>query len=149
MYLCSRQNRSWDHHHCDWIRGIVRQVVQNDGTHCKYLAPLRAYTKSTGDSTLVEGCFVNIYTDLLMFFRSAQRVFVDVQSNTRKWTLWRVFWRVLWVPFQGESGRVQAKMPHYRDVLNHATQAPNLVKSFDVSRNEQARCQRELGRELG
>ncbi|KAF7510671.1 hypothetical protein GJ744_006037 [Endocarpon pusillum] len=109
-----------------------------------YLEPLTAYAKSAGTSKLVQDCLVKVYIDFLTLFRSARHVFVDDHGNTRKWLSWREFWRVQWVPFEEEFGKIEAEMRHHKDVLGDAAQALTLEKSFEASQNEQARRQREL-----
>jgi len=110
----------------------------------EFLDPLTSYAQPAKTSPVVEDCLVAVYIDLLTFFRSARRVFVDNQGHTRKWTSWRVFWRIQWVPFQDEFGTVEERMRHHRDLLKHAAQADILGKSAESSRNELARQQREM-----
>ncbi|ERF68561.1 hypothetical protein EPUS_04659 [Endocarpon pusillum Z07020] len=112
-----------------------------------YLEPLTAYAKSAGDSKLVQNCLVKVYIDFLTLFRSARHIFVDDHGNTRKWLSWREFWRVQWVPFEEEFGKIEAEMRHHKDVLGDAARALTLEKSFEASQNEQARRQRELVKE--
>ena len=109
-----------------------------------FLDPLTSYAQPAKTSPVVEDCLVAVYIDLLTFFRSARRVFVDNHGHTWKWTSWRVFWRIQWIPFQDEFGTIEARMRHHRDVLKHAAQADIFGKSVESSQNEVTRQQREI-----
>jgi len=103
-----------------------------------YLGSLTAYARSTDDSKLIEDCLVNVYIDLLTFFQRARQVFVDDKGNPRKWTSFRMFWRVQWLPFEKDFGGLEANMRHHLDVLNSTGEAILLW-------NERVRRQQELG----
>ena len=136
-------------------RGVITEAIRFVGFFDKlsemisrmsdYLDPLTAYAKSCDDSKLIENCLVKVYIDVLTLFRSARHVFVDGYGETRKWTSWREFWRVHWVPFEEEFGKIEAEMWHHKDVLGDAARALMLGNSFEASRNEEARRQRESG----
>lgn len=57
-----------------------------------YLGPLAKYAKAA-DINLIASTVINAYTNVLTFGWKARRVFVDTNSNQRKWTSLRAFMR--------------------------------------------------------
>lgn len=110
-----------------------------------FLGPLAKYGESSSGSKLVQESLVNVYIDLLTFCQRARAVFVDEKGTPRKWTSWRVFWRLQWIPFEEEFGRIAADMQHHLSVLDHSVQAEGLTVSLEASRNERERKAREEG----
>lgn len=110
-----------------------------------YLEPFTEYAKSARHFPVVETSLKAVYIDLLTFLRSARRVFVDKSGSPRTWTSWRVFWRVQWIPFQEEFGTIEISMKHHLNVLNHAAEAVQLDKSYELSQAELLRRRREIG----
>ena len=74
-----------------------------------FLGPLTEYAKASDQEELVLETLANVYGDLLRFCQHAHRVFTD-QAVQRKWVSWRVFWRLQWIPFEDEFGRIKADL---------------------------------------
>ena len=104
-----------------------------------YLGPLAEYSKAS-DISLVEITVVNAYANVLDFGWKARRVFVDANSDQRKWTSLRVFMRQHWETFESEFAATKEDLQHHLDVLLYSVQPLH----FDFSRKiEQARLREE------
>ncbi|KAF7504496.1 hypothetical protein GJ744_002176 [Endocarpon pusillum] len=138
-------------------RGVISVAIQFVGFFDKlttmigrmsdYLVPLAAYSKTSSEFDDIKYCLVNMYSDILRFFCHARRVFVNDRGAVRKWTSWRVFWRIHWIPFEDEFGQIEADMEHHREVLGNTAMAKDLFHSLEASRAELARHKRERDRE--
>jgi hypothetical protein len=104
-----------------------------------FLGPLAKYATSSGGDKLIQESLINIYVDLLAFFRHARSVFVDEKGARRKLQSWRVFWRLQWMPFQEEFGKIATDMQHHLNILDHSAQAEGLNVSLKASRSERER----------
>jgi ankyrin repeat domain-containing protein 50 len=97
------------------------------------LAPLTEYAKASNREELVLETLANVYGDLLKFCKHAHDVFID-QGAQRKWASWRTFWRLFWIPFEEEFGRIDSDLQHHLHVLGHSAQAIGLNATLDASR---------------
>ena len=75
-----------------------------------FLAPLAKYAEVSTEEYLIRESLANVYGDLLQFCRRARGVFTDQAGLRRKWTSWRVFWRLQWIPFEEEFGKIESDM---------------------------------------
>jgi hypothetical protein len=110
-----------------------------------FLAPLTKYAEASTKAELIQESLANVYGDLLQFCYRARHVFIDQKGLKRKWTSWRLFWRLQWVPFEEEFGKIESDMQHHLDVLRHSAQASGLNATLDASRSERDRRERERG----
>jgi ankyrin repeat domain-containing protein 50 len=110
-----------------------------------FLAPLAKYAEASTKEELIQESLASVYTDLLQFCCRAHHVFIDQKGLKRSWTSWRLFWRLQWVPFEEEFGKIESDMQHHLDVLQHSAQASSLSATLDVSGSERARRERERG----
>src|ERR1700733_5762371 len=110
-----------------------------------FLAPLTKYAEASTKEELIQQSLANVYTDLLQFCCRARHVFIDQKGLKRSWTSWRLFWRLQWVPFEEEFGKIESDMQHHLDVLQHSAQASGLNATLDASGSERARRERERG----
>jgi ankyrin repeat domain-containing protein 50 len=110
-----------------------------------FLGPLAKYATSSENSQLVLESLVNVYVDLLTFCRRARAVFVDESGTKRQLTSWRVFWRLQWIPFEEEFGKIAADMQHHLHVLDHSVRAESFGISIETLRSERDRQVKEEG----
>jgi hypothetical protein len=110
-----------------------------------FLAPLTKYAEVSTKEELVQESLANAYGDLLRFCHRARGIFIDRKGVKRRWTSWRVFWRLQWVPFEEEFGKIESDMQHHLDVLRHSAHALGLNATIDASRSERDRRERERG----
>jgi ABC-type multidrug transport system fused ATPase/permease subunit len=110
-----------------------------------FLAPLTKYAEASTKEELIQESLASVYTDLLQFCCRAHHVFIDQKGLKRSWASWRLFWRLQWVPFEEEFGKIELDMQHHLDVLQHSAQASSLNATLDVSGSERARRERERG----
>jgi hypothetical protein len=110
-----------------------------------FLGPLTEYAKASEQKILVRDTLANVYGDLLRLCTQARRVFIDERGVERKRTSWRVFWRIQWVPFEEEFGKIESDLQHHLDVLRHSTQAMGINASLEACRAEKERRTRERG----
>ena len=103
-----------------------------------FLAPLTEYAKASERQDLVLETLANVYGDLLRFCKQAHDVFID-QGAPRKWISWRTFWRLIWIPFEEEFGRIEVDLQHHLNVLGHSAQALGLNITLDGSRLQRER----------
>lgn len=113
-----------------------------------FLGPLTEYAKASEQKTLVRETLANVYGDLLRLCTQARNVFIDERGVERKRASWRVFWRIQWVPFEEEFGKIESDLQHHLDVLRHSTQAMGINASLEASRAEKERRIRERGSSL-
>jgi ankyrin repeat domain-containing protein 50 len=109
-----------------------------------FLAPLTKYAEASTKAELIQESLANVYGDLLKFCCRARHVFLD-KGLKRRWTSWRLFWRLQWIPFEEEFGKIESDMQHHLDVLRHSAQASGLNATLDASRSERDRRERERG----
>jgi hypothetical protein len=110
-----------------------------------FLAPLTKYAEASTKEELIQQSLANVYMDLLQFCCRARHVFIDQKGLKRSWTSWRLFWRLQWVPFEEEFGKIESDMQHHLDILRHSAQASGLNATLDASGSERARRGRERG----
>jgi ankyrin repeat domain-containing protein 50 len=110
-----------------------------------FLGPLTEYAKASEQKTLVRETLANVYGDLLRLCTHARSVFIDERGAERKWTSWRVFWQIQWVPFEEKFGKIESDLQHHLDVLRHSTQAVGINASLEASHAEKERRIRERG----
>jgi ankyrin repeat domain-containing protein 50 len=110
-----------------------------------FLAPLTKYAEVSTKDELVQESLANVYADLLQFCHRARGIFIDQKGVKRRWTSWRVFWRLQWVPFEEEFGKIESDMQHHLDVLRHSAHALGLNATLNASRSERDRRERERG----
>src|SRR5271170_6681178 len=79
-----------------------------------FLAPLTKYAEASTKAELIQESLANVYGDLLQFCYQARHVFIDQNGLERRWTSWRLFWRLQWVPFEEEFGKIESDMQHHR-----------------------------------
>lgn len=106
------------------------------------LAYLAEYAKIPVQEELVLETLANVYGFLLQFCKQAYRVFTN-QGLPRKLTSWRTFWRIQWIPFEQEFGRIESDMRHHLDVLRQSAHAVGLNATLDLSRREKARSEKQ------
>ena len=106
------------------------------------LGYLAEYARVSIQEELVLETIANIYGLLLQFCKQAYGVFTN-QGLPRRWTSWRTFWRILWIPFEQEFGRIESDMQHHLDVLRQSAQAIGLNATLDLSRRERVRGDKE------
>lgn len=95
------------------------------------------------DVNLVETTVINAYANVLGFGWKARRVFIDTNSDQRKWISLRAFMRQHWETFELEFATIKEDLQHHLDVLLHSVQPLH----FDSSRKaEQARQREEESR---
>ena len=110
-----------------------------------FLGPLAKYATSSAGDKLIQESLINVYVDLLTFCRRARNLFVDEKGAQRRLKSWRIFWRLQWIPFEEEFGKIAADMQHHLNVLDHSVQAEGLNISLEASRSERERNFRERG----
>jgi hypothetical protein len=110
-----------------------------------FLAPLTKYAEASTKEELIQEALANVYAGLLQFCYRARHVFIDQKGLKRSWTSWRLFWRLQWMPFEEEFGKIESDIQHHLDVLRHSAQATGLNATLDASRSERARRERERG----
>jgi ankyrin repeat domain-containing protein 50 len=110
-----------------------------------FLAPLAKYAEASTKEELIQESLANVYKDILQFCCRARHVFIDQRGLKRSWTSWRLFWRLQWMPFEEEFGKIESDMQHHLDVLRHSAQATGLNVTLDASGSERARRERERG----
>lgn len=125
--------------------GFFAKLVEMLDRFSDFLGPLAKYATSSGGDKLIQESLINVYVDLLTFCRRARSVFVDEKGARRKSKSWRVFWRLQWMPFEEEFGKIAADMQHHLQVLDHSAQAEGLNVSLEVLRSERERKVREEG----
>jgi ankyrin repeat domain-containing protein 50 len=103
-----------------------------------FLAPLAEYAKASHREELVLQALANVYGDLLKFCQHAHSVFAE-QASLRRRASWRIFWRIQWIPFEEEFGRIESDVQHHLNVLNLSVQALGLGASLDASRADRER----------
>jgi hypothetical protein len=103
-----------------------------------FLTPLTQYAEASTKAELIQESLANVYMDLLQFCDRARHVFIDQKGLKRSWTSWRLFWRLQWVPFEEEFGKIESDMQHHLDVLRHSAQASDLNATLDASRSEKS-----------
>lgn len=95
-----------------------------------YLHPLARYAtvaeNEGGATDLIIQTLIPIYSELLRFLRDARLVFVDYRGARRKSSSLRVFYRVMWEPFEITFGDTERRFQHHLNVLQHATGAVSL-----------------------
>ncbi|CAI7597048.1 unnamed protein product [Penicillium viridicatum] len=95
-----------------------------------YLHPLARYAtvaeNEGGATDLIIQTLIPIYSELLRFLRDARLVFVDYRGARRKSSSLRVFYRVMWEPFEVTFGDTERRFQHHLNVLQHATGAVSL-----------------------
>ncbi len=101
-----------------------------------FLGPLTEYAKASAQEEVVLETRANVYGDLPQFYKHAHETFSE-HAVQRKWISWRVFWRLQWIPFEDEFGRIEADLQHHLHVLGHSAQAVRLNVSLSASRVEQ------------
>jgi ankyrin repeat domain-containing protein 50 len=107
-----------------------------------FLQPLTKHVKSAQREDLVLKTLAAVYGDLLQLCKNAYGTFTN-QGVTRSWKSWGVFWRIQWIPFEEEFGRIKTDMKHHLDVLSHSGRAIALNASLDASSAETERRRRE------
>jgi hypothetical protein len=110
-----------------------------------FLTPLAKYAEASTKEEVIQESLANVYTDLMQFCCRARHVFIDQKGLKRSWTSWRLFWRLQWVPFEEEFGKIESDIQHHLDVLQHSAQASGLNATLDASGSERARRERERG----
>ena len=128
----------------DFVR-FFTQLSEMLDRFSDFLGPLAKYATSSAGDKLIQGSLTNVYVDLLTFCRRARNVFVDKKGAQRKLKSWRIFWRLQWIPFEEEFGKIAADMQHHLNVLDHSVQAESLNVSLEASRCERERKFREEG----
>lgn len=101
-----------------------------------FLKPLAEYTKAPPEQEVLQESLTAVYGDLLKFCLSANRVFTDQKGQTRKWTSFRIFWRVNWVPFEAEFGTIESNFKHHLDALLHSATGVLLNNNFEAKLQE-------------
>jgi ankyrin repeat domain-containing protein 50 len=100
-----------------------------------FLEPLAEYAKASAREELVLEALANVYRNLLQFCKQAHEVFTE-KGLRRNWVSWRNTWRILWIPFEEEFGKIESDMQHHLDVLRHSAQALVLNVTLEASRLE-------------
>lgn len=110
-----------------------------------FLGPLAKYAASAKDDKLIQESLINIYLDLLNFWRQAHKVFMDEKGKPRQLKSWRIFYRLQWIPFAEEFGKIAADMQHDLHILDHSAQAKVLNVSLEALRRVREQEHREEG----
>lgn len=101
-----------------------------------FLKPLAEYAKAPPEQEVLQESLAAVYGDLLKFCSSANRVFTDQKGQKRKWTSFRIFWRVNWVPFEAEFGTIESNFKHHLDALLHSAAGVLLDTNFEAKLQE-------------
>lgn len=101
-----------------------------------FLEPLAEYAKAPPEQKVLHEALAAAYGDLLKFCLSANKVFTDQNGQKRKWTSFRIFWRVNWVPFEAEFGTIKSNFKHHLDALLHSAAGVLLDTNFEANLQE-------------
>lgn len=103
-----------------------------------FLAPLAEYARLSLEKTVVQDALAAVYGDLLRFLQKAHAVFIDHRGKQRTMTSFRIFWRVQWMPFEDEFGRIESDLNHHLNVLQHSSSAINLTTDLETRSQQQS-----------
>jgi ankyrin repeat domain-containing protein 50 len=109
-----------------------------------HLKCLAEYAKASLQEELLLETLASVYGDLLQFCKHAYRVFTE-NGVPRRWISWRAFWRIQWISFEQEFGKIESDMQHHLDVLRHSAQALSLNATLHISPQERERRKKESG----
>ncbi|KAH0288001.1 hypothetical protein KCU62_g5460, partial [Aureobasidium sp. EXF-3399] len=100
------------------------------------ITPLERYAERL-DLSIVRAALVNVYGDVLDFYRASSALFMDKDGRSKAHVTFDMFLHSQWKPFETEFGEINSRMDHHRRVLLEAAQAELLCAEGEKKQREE------------
>lgn len=91
---------------------------------------------------VVRDALINVYGDVLDFYRAATTLFLDRNGRSKAHATFDIFLHTQWKPFETEFGEIDSRMDHHRRVLLEAAQAELLFAGGEKKQREERKYSR-------
>lgn len=100
------------------------------------IAPLERYAERL-ELSIVRDAPVNVYGDVLDFYRASTALFIDRASRSKVHASFDMLLHSQWTPFETEFGEIDSRMDHHRRVLLEVAQAELLFAEGERKQREE------------
>jgi hypothetical protein len=101
------------------------------------IAPLERYAERL-ELSIVRDALVNVYGDILDFYRASTAVFIDGTGHSKVHATFDMFLQSQWKPFEAEFGEIDSRLDHHRRVLQETAQS-ELLATEGKKKQQEAR----------